>query len=587
MEQKNTSVVFYLKQCIRQKIGWLIAAVFALLFITVFNILKVYFIEEVANSLGNNQAREITNTFFLLILAMGIGIVASYCETYTIKKFSLDVINKLRKNLFQKVLYSDERTLKNKHSGNIASIFTVELFQLEDFLTNKLHGFIYYPLIFLAGVAYMFIINAKLTFVSIIVIPPLLLVSRRLARNLKKYSENAYNSLEITNLTAHDYIQGVDTVKAYNLDSTFLYKYKKYANQTWEWQKKSHRTNSILLPFVILSYELPIIVCAIYGGILCLITNEINAGSLIAFIQLLGYIIQPLANIPELFGSYMKTKGAITRINELEQLCEETIGLTKEIPTSIIETQNIIEFDNVTFSYDKKVNVLEQVTFIVPRNSKVGLVGTSGSGKSTIFELILGFYMDYEGSIKVMGKEVKEWNVGELRKEISVCLKDDYLFSDTIYNNLKLAYTNATNEEIMAVLKDTNIYDLIFNSDNRLDTKIGSGGRQLSGGEKQRLFLARALLKKSDLLLLDEPSSALDKKTEEKIIKIILKRTQNQAVFCITHRLKTIEQADIVYVLDKNHIVEKGTHKELLENNSIYAKLYSEQFEEVADKLYG
>lgn len=588
LKKIKMGVIYYLRKYIKGKYRFLIITIISLVFIALFNIMKVYFIENVISSLENNKPKNIMGFIVLVILLMVLGLIASYYETYAIKKFSVDVMKKMRINLFQKILYSNEESIKTKHSGGIISLFTNELLQLEDFLSNKLHNILYYPIIFIAGFIYMSSIHIKLAMISIAVIPPLLAISKTISKRLQVYTKNAYKCLEEANIVAQDYIQGIGTAKAFNLEDFLFNKYKKHASEVWEWEKKTHKTNSVLLPVIILIYELPIVVCVMYGGVLCLKTGEINAGGLIAFVQLLGYIIQPLANLPDLIASYMKTKAIMIRFEEFEQIAGEMEDVKKGEEEFIMdENQKIVEFKDVSFSYEDGVKILEGISFVIPTNFIVGLVGPSGGGKSTILDLILGFHTNYEGSIKVLGKEVKEWNKTDLRNHISVSMRDDYVFSDTIYNNIRLADLNAAKDEIKAAVYSANAYDFIVQSEDQFDTRIGNGGIQLSGGELQRLSLARALLKRSKILLLDEPTSALDRESENVIRENIYNGKKEKTVFLVTHRLNMVEEADIIYVLWDNQIVEKGTHQELLDSKQCYSKLYDEQYKSVVDSVYG
>ncbi|MCR2018219.1 ATP-binding cassette domain-containing protein, partial [Blautia pseudococcoides] len=228
---------------------------------------------------------------------------------------------------------------------------------------------------------------------------------------------------------------------------------------------------------------------------------------------------------------------------------------------------------------------LKNINLKIPYNSVVGLVGASGGGKTTVLNLILGLYTNYEGLIKVMGKELREWSLDELRQNISASLREDYFFSDTIYNNIQIANPKISMEEIEKEFIAANAYDFIMKTNLQLDTLIGSGGIGLSGGEMQRLSFARALMKKSKLLILDEPTSALDKKSEEIIRRSIYDRKNEQTIVIISHRLDILKEADIIYVLEDGKIVEMGTYQKIVENKKLYKKLYKQEFYETVGKL--
>ena len=581
----NSETILYLNKYMKGRYIFLIISSVSLLTIAAFNILKVYFMELVVNSLEKNQLDKVLDFFLIFLLFIGLGAIASFFETYSVKKLAVSGVNRIRESLFAKVLYLNEETIQLRHSGKVVSLFTNELLQIENFLSDCLYKIIYYPIIFLAGLIYMMSINIKLTIVSIIVIPPLLAISKKMSNKLQKYSNYGYKALADSNATAQDCIQGMDTVKAFNLEDSLIMKYEKQTQKFWKWQKQTHKLNSFLLPFVILTYELPIVICCIYGGILCMRNNEVNAGGLIAFIQLLGYIIEPLADVPDLISNYMRTKAAVLRVYEVENFsCDEKkciIAKDKRVEKS----KNIVEFSNVSFGYKNNNKILKNINLKIPYNSVVGLVGASGGGKTTVLNLILGLYTNYEGLIKVMGKELREWSLDELRQNISASLREDYFFSDTIYNNIQIANPKISMEEIEKEFIAANAYDFIMKTNLQLDTLIGSGGIGLSGGEMQRLSFARALMKKSKLLILDEPTSALDKKSEEIIRRSIYDRKNEQTIVIISHRLDILKEADIIYVLEDGKIVEMGTYQKIVENKKLYKKLYKQEFYETVGKL--
>ena len=574
-------VITYLKPYMRGKYLLLVTATIALIVITVFNIVKVYFIQEVVDCLDNKSAKGLMPLIIVLILSVIAGTIASFLSSYMIRKFSIYTVNSMRKDLYKKILYTNEENIQVRHSGNIISMFSNELAQIENFINYRMQDIVYYPIMFFAGFIYMITINAKLAVASVAVIPIFLTGAKKISNRLQKYSKNSYEALEKANETAHDYIKGADTVKAYNIEDSILEKYKNDIYEYGNWQKKSYKINSILLPFTILTWELPVVICIVFGGFICLKTHEMNVAGLIAFVQLLGYIISPLANFPDLIGNYMKTKGAIIRVSDLDKMEREFADQLENEECEQLSYINIVEFNDVSFSYPNGKKILDHVSFVVPKNKVVGIVGPSGSGKSTILSLILGFYLNYEGSIKVLGKEIRDWNLEKLRQCLSAEFRDDYMFSDTIYNNISFGNIEAKENQIKEAAKQANAYDFIMHNEQKFLTPIGSGGVQLSGGEMQRMAFARAILKQSELLLLDEPTAALDKDSENVLMKHVYDNTSKRATIIVTHRLHIVENAEIIYTLSEGHIIEQGNHEELLRNQNLYYQFYTQENQKV------
>lgn len=576
---KKQGVITYLKPYMKGKYILLIAATISLIAISIFNIVRIYFVEKVVAHLeaGTWNTGKMMPLIIALISSIIAGIIASYFSSYSIRKFSIYIVNGMRKKMYEKVLYASEENIQVRHSGNIISMFSNELTQIENFINNQMQNIVYYPIIFFAGVIYMLTINVKLTIVSVIVIPIFLLIAKKISSQLQQYSKNSYEALEKSNEKAHDYIKGVDTVKAYNIGDSILEEYKKSIYDYGSWQKKSYKVNSILLPFIILTWELPVIICIIFGGFLCLKMNEMTVAGLIAFVQLLGNIIAPLANFPDLIGNYMKTKGAIIRVCDLDKMDRECQHNKENLKYKQLSCKNIVEFCNVSFSYPNGKKVLDNVSFVVPKDKVIGIIGPSGCGKSTILALIFGFYTNYEGSIKILGKEMRDWNIEELRKCLSAEFRDDHMFSDTIYNNIGFGKIQAKKSEIIEAAKRANAYDFIMRNEQGFSTLIGSGGVQLSGGEMQRVAFARAILKQSKLLLLDEPTAALDKDSENALMKYIYEGSLKRTTIIVTHRLQTIEEADIIYTLSEGRIIEQGNHDELMKNQKLYYQFYMKE----------
>jgi ABC-type multidrug transport system fused ATPase/permease subunit len=240
---------------------------------------------------------------------------------------------------------------------------------------------------------------------------------------------------------------------------------------------------------------------------------------------------------------------------------------------------NAIEFENVSYGYANGLAVLDDCSFVVPRNKTTALVGASGGGKTTGFKLLCGYYDDYKGMIKVNGRSIGEWDLSALRKNMAYVSQENYLFDATIMDNIRYGRLDATDEEVMDAAKAAYADDFILQTENGYDTVLGERGVHLSGGQQQRLSIARAILKDALIILLDEPTAALDTKSEYYVQQALDNLASKKTVFVIAHRISTIENADNILVLEQGKIIEQGRHKELIARKGRYIELYSSQLE--------
>jgi ABC-type multidrug transport system fused ATPase/permease subunit len=320
-------------------------------------------------------------------------------------------------------------------------------------------------------------------------------------------------------------------------------------------------------------YEFPYVVCATYGGYLAF-NGRISAGSLIAFMLLQRFIVNPTSQLPNLIMNIRSSLGAGKRLLQLYTLqTEETSG--EEYKQK--DSDTAIDFHKVSFHYASGNEAIKNLSFKVKRGSNTAIVGASGCGKSTIMNLICGFYKLNDGEIEIYGKNIKHWKLSSLREEIALVSQDTYLYPDSIEENIKFGKPFSTREEVIRAAKAADAHSFIMELCNGYDTQVGERGVKLSGGQRQRLGIARAILKGAPILLLDEPTSALDYESELLIQQVLEEVSRDKTIITIAHRLSTIKKADRILVMDKGTIKEWGTHDELILKDGIYKKLYNQQ----------
>ena len=314
---------------------------------------------------------------------------------------------------------------------------------------------------------------------------------------------------------------------------------------------------------------IPNIICVSYAYVLVK-QGSLSIGELLVFILIQDRFVKAFIDLP---FSIVDAKEHLVCIKRIEDILNETEETSGEEKTIISEADTIV-FEKVSFQYENNKRILKEVSFKIPTGSRVGFVGESGGGKSTIFKIICGLYPVSEGRFSLFGRNYCEWNLQIARDFIALVSQNVFLFPTTIYENVRYGKWEASKDEIVEACKNAKIHEFIMGLPEKYDTLVGEKGILLSGGERQRISIARAFLKNAPILLLDEPTSAIDIRTEKEIQEAIDKLSQNKTCLTIAHRLSTIENADLIYVIKDGEIIENGTHSGLMNRKGYYFKLH-------------
>ncbi|HEX9061434.1 MAG TPA: ABC transporter ATP-binding protein, partial [Clostridia bacterium] len=395
-----------------------------------------------------------------------------------------------------------------------------------------------------------------------------------LTKPIEKITEAMQNHIGEANSVMKDTVSGIQIIRSFNANKIFSMKFNKAIDMSLKKALKLGKIGAIVTPLAMFLEVVPFVFSIIYGGYL-VIQGEITTGSVIAFVFLLENMIQPSTMIAALFSDVRSACGTFRRIFEIMDMPEERSD--GECFDSK-ESTYAIEFSNVTFAYesDKEKKVLDGISFQIPEGSMTAIVGLSGSGKSTVFKLLNGFYEEYEGNIRLFGHDLKNWSLNGARSNLSYLSQESYLFPDTIGMNISCV-NDAPEENVLHAAQIAHIDEFVSDLENGYDTVIGEGGAKLSGGQKQRISLARCVYKNAPILLLDEPTSSLDVQNEAVIQSAISDHMKGRTIVVIAHRLSTIKKADLVLVLDEGKIIEKGTHDQLMQNSGLYKRIYEKQ----------
>ncbi len=484
------------------------------------------------------------------------------------------VVNDMRRKMYQKILVLPIGYFNEQKKGDIMSRLTNDLTDVESSVINLLETLFREPVTILLFFMYMVILSSQLTFFLVLFLPISGFIIGRIGRSLKKQSTRAQEKLGEILSTIEETLGGIRVIKAFNAEKKQFDKFETQNEQFLNIKNAVIRRRDMASP-VSEVLGVTAVACVLwYGGRLVLRNSFLDPGDFLAYILIFSQIIQPLKSLSA--ASYSIKKGAAS-IDRIEHLIAEDISI-KEIANPVIlhEFNNSIEFKNVTFSYGEKV-ILDDISLKIEKGKTVALVGSSGAGKSTLVDLIPRFHDSIKGKLLVDTIKIENYSLKSLRNQMGIVTQEPILFNDTIANNISLGMDNATEEQIINAAKIANAHNFILTKENGYNTTIGERGNKLSGGEKQRVTIARAVLKNPPILILDEATSSLDTESEKLVQDAINNLMNNRTSVVIAHRLSTIRHADEIIVLQKGKIVERGTHDTLMALEGFYRKLVTMQ----------
>ena len=485
------------------------------------------------------------------------------------------VKQQLQNELTSNILLSDTETLESKHTGKYLSHLTYDVGLVNSLSSTALLNAMKDTLTLISLLFVMFYQNWKLALFSLIMMPLSAFVARSLGKRIgKATTKGALASGKLTT-SLTEILRGYKIIKIYQRENAEM---EKAARAIEDMTNKDIKIGKIMIRATpVMEILLGFIIAAfIYLSGFLISKGEIGINNFFSFLAAMMLAYQPVRSLATLNMSVYQGAAALERIFHLMDR-KNKIQNDKDAPELKIKNSEI-NFNNVSFKYQKSNDRAIKNLNLTAKGGKVtALVGHSGAGKSTIINLIPRFYQPQNGEIFIDAQNIKNVSLSSLRNKIAIVSQDTILFDDSIENNIKFAKSNATDHEIKQACKLAAAEDFISNLPEQYKTLIGENGVRLSGGEKQRLSIARAILKNSPIILLDEATSSLDTESEEKVQSAIFNLTKNRTTIVIAHRLSTIKKADQIIVIEKGNIVERGTHDELLKNSKVYENLYKKQ----------
>ena len=496
--------------------------------------------------------------------------VFNYLALFNITFVKNGLLKKLRESLYSKVLVMPIPYFINKKKGDLMSRITADILEIQTSYLSILELMVREPLTILFTLIVMFTISPELTLFVILFIPIsgfiISIIGKRLRKDSKEVQQQQSNFLSIIDET----ISGQKVIKSFLSESFFSRKFDKINHLLYKYSNKVINRKNLAGPFSEFMGILVIGVLLWFGGRMVLVSESISGTTFIVFMGLAYNILTPAKNLSKSFYSIKKGNAAAERVFEIIEHDKYSNDGIRNI--EIEEFKDKISFQDLEFSYGES-KILDGITFTIKKGESVALVGSSGSGKSTIANLLNGFFSADSGSLLIDGINISDIKRESLYKNISIVTQESILFNDNIFNNIKIGNLDAEKEDIIRAAKEANAHEFIEEQINGYETVIGDYGNKLSGGQKQRLTIARAMLKSPSILILDEATSSLDSKSEKKIQDAINKLMQGKTSLIIAHKFSTIKKCDKIILIDKGRIIAQGTHEELINSNSSYKNM--------------
>ncbi len=486
------------------------------------------------------------------------------------------VLKDLRNKMYNKIIDLPVSYYSEKRKGDIMARMLGDVNEVQNSFFSILELIVKEPMTIVFTIITMFAISVKLTLFVFIFIPISGYIISRIGKSLKSKSERIQYESGFLISIVEESLSGLKVVKSYNAEPSFKQKFSNSVNRLLKLSNSIGRKNNLASP---MSEFMGIIVIAIllwYGGNMVLFDKLPNGKAVLdgaVFLTYMGLAYNILTPAKAISKASYNVKSGLAAAQRVFEVLEVENKIVDKPNASVKESfENNITIENINFRYEDE-NVLKNFSLEIPKGKTIALVGQSGSGKSTIANLLTRFYDVNEGKIKIDSVDIKDITMESLRNLLGLVTQDSILFNDTIKNNILIGKENATDDEIIEALKVANAYEFVKDLPNGIYTNIGDAGGKLSGGQKQRLNIARAVLKNPPIMILDEATSALDTESEKFVQVALENMMQNRTSIVIAHRLSTIQKADKIVVMQKGEIVEQGTHDELLAKNGTYSKL--------------
>lgn len=523
---------------------------------------------------GDDEMKGLVLVIGLILVLFLLKNLFNYLAMYFITFLRNGVLKDIRNKLYNKVVELPISYYSEKRKGDVIARITSDVLEIQHSFLSVLELIVREPLTILFTIIIMFGISTKLTLFVFIFIPIAGMIISRIGKSLKMKSDDVQREQGEFLSIIEETLGGLRVIKAFNAESRFYKTFSDSTNRFFNFSNILLNRQNLASPTGEFLGILVIGVLLWFGGKMVLVDETLDASSFIAYMGLAYNILTPAKAISKASYGVKKGNAAAERVLEILETKNPISEIENPIQLQNFEKELVLQ--GISFKYEDEY-VLKNFDLEVKKGTTVALVGQSGSGKSTIANLVTRFYDVNEGEIRIDGHDIRTLSKKSLRGLLGLVTQDSILFNDSVRNNIGLGKENATEDEITAAAKIANAHDFIIGLPNGYETNIGDSGNKLSGGQKQRLSIARAVLKNPPIMILDEATSALDTESERLVQDALEKMMKNRTSIVIAHRLSTIQNANLIVVLHQGEIVEKGTHSQLMELNGTYKKLVQMQ----------
>ena len=540
------------------------------------------FVGSVSTGLGPGKMRIAAAAALITIFIAVIGSLASYIDNYYTESVGQWVAHDLRMRTFHHLQRLSLAYYDSHQTGTLLSTITDDIQTIQGFASSATLGILVDLLTIIGMLGLMFWLNWDFALMAVGVTPFLLLFVSRFKRAVKKATHEVRHRQADIVAAVQQGLESVRVVKAFGRQDLEQEELSEVSHATVDAALKARKVKSMLSPVVTVTVALCTAFVLWHGASLILI-GTMTVGALTVFLSYLNKFFKPVQDLAKMTNAIAQAAVGVERI----QAILETDTIIPERPDAREPgtTRGEIVFDHVAFGYNKDEPVLRDVNFTIKQGELVGIVGTTGGGKSTVVSLIPRFYDPTSGSVRIDGVDIREYKLHPLRNQIGFVLQDTVLFRGTIRDNIAYGRPGATQKEIEEAAKLANADEFISRMPHGYDTPVGERGLTLSGGQRQRIGIARAIIRDTPILILDEPTAALDTESERLVIEALERLMKGRTVITIAHRLSTIRDADKIIVLKEGVVAEQGTHQELIDLGGVYAELHRVQVEGVSEKV--
>ena len=507
------------------------------------------------------------------LLALGTAL-----RFYLVTRLGERVVADIRKALFNKVISMSPGFYESLLTGEILSRITTDTTLILSVVSSSVSLALRNFLLLIGGLFFMFLTSIKLSIMVLLLVPIMVVPILAMGRRLRKLSRESQSRIADSSGMASEMLLASSTIQAFNYVKNARENFSDIIDKSFFIAKKRILVRSIITALIIFVVFVGI-VAVLWVGARDVRLGIISPGYLVQFVIYSGFVAGAVAALSEIFGELQRAAGATDRIIEILK-SQDPVKQLQNIKSIDRKNEILIDFKNVTFSYPSRPNeiVFNDLNFFIGEGNTLALVGPSGAGKSSIFQILLRFYEFTKGSVKIAGLSIKEIDTQTLRDLFAFVPQEPAIFANSVLENIRFGRPDANNKEVEEAAKKSAAHEFIMGLPEGYDTFVGERGVLLSVGEKQRIAIARAFLRNSPILLLDEPTASLDAESEGLIQRALKNLSKSKTVIVIAHRLSTVKKADKILVLEKGNIVSEGTHAELIKKNGTYAKLARLQF---------